>query len=214
MDETVLFDLSYGLYAIGAKGDHGPAGCIANAAFQITAVPARIALSLNYDNYTTACIQNTREFTVSILSTDIDPAVIGALGFQSGRDKNKFENIAHQEVAGGAPVLTKDCTGWLHCKVENMVDAGTHVLFIAEVTDTEKLSSQIPMSYAYYHQVIKGKAPKNAPTYRGEDSAPKTGDVYVCEVCKYEFVGDFDALPDDWVCPVCKMPKSKFHKRS
>ncbi len=48
---------------------------------------------------------------------------------------------------------------------------------------------------------------------------------YVCDVCGYVYdpaVGDpdngipagtpFDRLPDDWRCPLCKMPKSKFSK--
>lgn len=214
MDETALFDLSYGLYVIGAKSENGPVGCIANTAFQITAFPPRVALSLSYDNYTTACIQNTREFTVSILSTDIDPAIIGTFGFQSSRDTNKFQKADYKEVFGGLPVLTKNCTSWFHCKVENIVDAGTHVVFIAEVVETEKMSGQIPMTYAYYHQVIKGSAPKNAPTYRGENTPEKTEDTYICDLCKYEYTGDFDALPEDWVCPICKAPKSKFHKRS
>lgn len=214
MDETVLYDLSYGLYVIGAKSDSGPAGCVANAVFQITAAPARVAVSLNYDNFTTACIQNNREFTISILSTEIDPSVIGTFGFQSGRDTDKFQNAAYKTIVGGLPVLTENCTGWLHCKVENIVDVGTHVMFIAEVLDTEKLSGQIPMSYSFYHQVIKGAAPKNAPTYRQEKTDEKTEDVYICDLCKYEYTGDFDALPADWVCPICKAPKSQFHKRS
>lgn len=46
---------------------------------------------------------------------------------------------------------------------------------------------------------------------------------YTCKVCGYEYdpaEGDpganvkpgtpFDALPEDWVCPVCGAPKSEF----
>lgn len=34
--------------------------------------------------------------------------------------------------------------------------------------------------------------------------------VYVCPVCGYEYVGDLDAEPDDWTCPLCGQPKSAF----
>ena len=46
---------------------------------------------------------------------------------------------------------------------------------------------------------------------------------YVCEICGYEYdpaVGDpehgiepgtaFDALPEDWVCPLCGVDKTNF----
>lgn len=48
---------------------------------------------------------------------------------------------------------------------------------------------------------------------------------YVCEVCGYVYdpaVGDtdnniapgtpFEELPDDWVCPLCKVGKEMFHE--
>jgi rubredoxin len=42
------------------------------------------------------------------------------------------------------------------------------------------------------------------------------GDKYVCNVCGYEYEPvkenntAFDALPADWVCPVCGAAKSEF----
>lgn len=44
--------------------------------------------------------------------------------------------------------------------------AGTHTIFLGEVTDCElNRADGIPMTYLYYHTVIKGNSPKNAPTY-------------------------------------------------
>ncbi|MGE4298257.1 MAG: rubredoxin [Desulfovibrionaceae bacterium] len=49
-------------------------------------------------------------------------------------------------------------------------------------------------------------------------------DKYVCNICGYEYdpsQGDppdvpagtsFDAIPEDWVCPVCGAPKAEFTK--
>ena len=37
--------------------------------------------------------------------------------------------------------------------------------------------------------------------------------VYVCGCCGYEYVGDLDAEPDDYVCPVCGMPKKVFRMK-
>ena len=87
------------------------------------------------------------------------------------------------------------------------------------------------MTYAYYHKIKGGKAPKNAPTYIAEDKE-KTNNKeegkmvkYRCKVCGYVYdpeKGDpdsgiepgtpFDKLPDDWLCPVCGEGKDVFEK--
>ena len=36
------------------------------------------------------------------------------------------------------------------------------------LTYTKKENDNIPMTYKYYHEVVKGTAPKNAPTYSGD----------------------------------------------
>lgn len=50
MDETVLWQLSYGMYAIGAKHGAEDKGCIVNTIVQITAKNPIIAVSMNKDN--------------------------------------------------------------------------------------------------------------------------------------------------------------------
>ena len=51
--------------------------------------PATIAVSINHDNYTNQCIQDTGKFAISILGENSRPGIIGTFGFKSGRDKNK-----------------------------------------------------------------------------------------------------------------------------
>ena len=73
------------------------------------------------------------------------------------------------------------------------------------------LKEENPMTYAYYHKVVKGKSPKNAPTYIPEEEKKEK---WVCSICKYEYDGEipFEELPEDYKCPICKQPKSKFIK--
>lgn len=74
-----------------------------------------------------------------------------------------------------------------------------------------KGSDDVPMTYKNFHEVIKGKAPKNAPTYRAEESKPK--EQYVCKICGYVYDGDITKEPDDYVCPICSAPKTLFEKK-
>ena len=74
------------------------------------------------------------------------------------------------------------------------------------------------MTYAYYHKVVKGKSPKNAPTYIAEEAEvmkeEKVDEKWVCGVCGYVYDGEipFEELPEDFCCPWCKQPKSVFNK--
>ena len=110
------------------------------------------------------------------------------------------------------PVVSDACA-YICCRVVDTMDTATHTVFLGEVIGAEALSANPPMTYAYYHKVIKGKTAKNAPTYIAED-APAEG-KWVCSVCGHEYSGNipFEQLPDDWVCPICGQPKSVFKKR-
>jgi len=214
MNKLVFRNLTYGLYAVTTLDGQRKTGCIANSAMQITSTPATVALSMNHDNYTNFCIKKSGLFALSILSEQSDPGIIGQFGFQSGKDINKFDTVAY-EVKSGIPVITDSC-GYIVCKVVDQMETNTHTVFLGEVIDGDILSDATPMTYSYYHNVIKGKSPKNAPTYLpDETTAQDESQVrYVCSVCGYVYDGDipFEELPDDYKCPLCHMPKDKFVK--
>lgn len=93
-----------------------------------------------------------------------------------------------------------------------MTEMETHFVILARVKDAVVTSNYTPMTYKYYHEVIKGKAPKNAPTYQAPE-AKQDKETWVCGVCGYIYEGDLTQEPDDFVCPVCKQPKSMFEKQ-
>lgn len=184
MDITTLFKISYGLYIIGAKdsadktgggavggtgGGTGFAGCVVNTVTQATSKPVTLTVCINKDNYTNACIKESGEFSVSIVSESMKPETIGIFGFSSSRDRDKFAEVPHGLTPSGLPYVKDGATGFIQCKVIDFVDNYTHTIFIAEVTEAENLSKDPPMTYSYYRTVIKGTSPKNAPTYVAAD---------------------------------------------
>ena len=59
----------------------------------------------------------------------------------------------------------------LEAEVIEEVDAGTHTIFIGKLVNAEILTSEEPMTYAYYHDIKRGVTPKAAPTYiKGEEA--------------------------------------------
>ena len=80
-------------------------------------------------------------------------------------------------------------------------DCGTHMLYIALVTEARKLSAAPSMTYAYYFANVK---PKPAPAREAEK--PRRG--FVCRICGYFYEGD--ELPPDFICPLCKHGAADF----
>lgn len=214
MNKNVFRNLSYGVYVVSTLDGARHTGCIANSIMQITSSPASIAVSMNHDNYTNGCIEKNGMFAVSILSEASDPSLIGQFGFQSGKDTNKFDNVDYS-VKEGLPVINDSC-GYIVCRVIDKMETSTHTVFLGEVVDGDILDSTPAMTYAYYHNVVKGKSPKNAPTYLPEElEAPASPKKWVCSVCGYVYDGEipFEEVPEEYCCPVCKQGKDKFIKK-
>lgn len=227
MDTKTLYKISYGLYVVSSVKDGRFNGQIANTVFQITSEPATIAVSINKQNLTHEYIDASGMLSVSILSKEVPMAFIGHFGFKSGRDIDKFKAVNYKMNGSGCPIVVDHTIGCLGVKVVSSLDAGTHTIYVGEIEDAEVLSGEDPMTYAYYHEMKGGKAPKTAPTYIQEEKEKemKSMDKYTCEVCGYVYdpeVGDpdsniapvlaFENLPDGWVCPICGASKEEFAK--
>lgn len=166
MNKSALYQLSYGVYVVSTWDKGRATGCTANSAMQITSNPATVAVSINHDNYTNQCIAETGKFAVSILGEHTDPSVIGTFGFYSGKDIDKFEKV--QPVMKEYMPVVEDACAYIVCEVIDKMETSSHTVFLGKVIDADVLKKDDPMTYAYYHNVIKGKSPKNAPTYQGE----------------------------------------------
>ncbi len=167
MNTNIFRKLSYGVYVVSTWDNGRATGCTANSAMQITSSPATIAVSINHDNYTNQCIGNSGRFAISILAEDSEPSIIGTFGFRSGRDTNKFEMVDYS-VKDYMPVVNDSC-GYIVCNVIDKMETATHTVFLGEVVGGDVFGDREAMTYAYYHNVVKGKSPKNAPTYLPED---------------------------------------------
>ncbi|NLB73378.1 MAG: High molecular weight rubredoxin [Firmicutes bacterium] len=227
MDLKALYSISYGLYVIASEDGHRINGQIANTVFQISNDPPTIAISINKKNLTHEFIKKSALFTVSVLSQEAPLSLIGQFGFKSGRDVDKFTGVNYRTTPEGLPYLVDDILAFIEARVIQNVDAGTHSIFVGEITQADVLKQGNPMTYAYYHQVKKGSTPPSAPTYIKVDERRSGMDIYECTICGYEYDprgGDpengiepgtpFEELPDDWVCPVCSAGKDAFEKIS
>jgi len=169
MNLKTLYKISYGIYIISSKKGERINGQIVNTVFQTTAEPPTIAICVNKLNLTHEYIQDSRVFTISILSKDTPMKFIGHFGFKSGHNIDKFKDINYKLGITRAPIVLENVIGYLECEVINSVDVGTHEMFIGKLIAAEIISDGEPLTYAFYHEVKGGRAPKTATTFIKED---------------------------------------------
>ena len=199
MNTEALFSIGYGLYVLTAKDAAKDNGCIINCVMQITESPNTVAVSVNKQNYTTEMIQETGEFNLSMLTESCSFDIFKRFGFQSGKHADKFDGFTSAKRSeNGIYFITEATNAYISCKVMKQIDMGTHIIFIAVVTDCDVLSSEPSVTYAFYHKNIKPKPEKTG----------KKG--FRCKICGYIYEGD--TLPPDFVCPLCKHGVEAFEK--
>lgn len=212
MDLSVLNAVTYGMYLVSAKEGDRMNGCIINTCMQITSENPIFAISLNKQNLTYEMIKRTGRFALSILSEKIPGNLVASFGYFSGRDRDKFQNVAYQMVED-LPVLRENICGGLIFEVVSIQDMETHAVVFGRLKQTVSGEELEPMSYAFYHRVLKGKAPKTAPTYRSDEPIKPKKERYVCDICGYVYEGDLSKEPEDFTCPMCGVSKEHFVKQ-
>lgn len=220
IDKKAFRSLSYGLYIVTAKGNGKAAGCVVNTFAQVTSSPAQASIAINKDNFTTSVILESGMFEVSVLAQDASMELIGRFGFHSSADTDKFQETKIKVDEAGIPYVAEHAVAHFCVKVKETLDLGTHWYVMGEVVESAVLSSEEPMTYAYYHQVKGGKTPPKASSYEQPENTEAHEEAggsvstrtfaWRCTVCGHvEYV---DELPDGFTCPVCGVGKELFER--
>lgn len=226
VDTSAFHALSYGLYLITAVDANGKkVGCVANTFQQVASQPPMASVALNKENATTQAIQETGCYGVSVLGRSATMELIGLFGFKSSKDVDKFADTPYVLCAEQLPQVLDSCVAKFAVEVRETVDVGTHVMFVGSVVEADVIAEEPPLTYAYYHEVLRGKTPPKAATYVADvtapsgqtgtetaaepvENAPKIG--WRCKLCGY--VEMVDELPDDFTCPICGVGKEMFER--
>ena len=191
MDLTSLYKITYGLFVLSAKDGVKDNACIVNTVIQATSTPLTLSVTVNKQNYTHDLIMKNKAFNVSVLTENTPFSVFERFGLHSGKNVDKFKDFSEKKRGdNGIYYIDKYSNAYFECKVIECIDAGTHTIFLAEVTEAKVLSDEKSVTYGYYQSNIKPKPEK----------AKKTG--WVCSVCGYVYEGE--DLPADFICPWCK----------
>ena len=168
MDATALFKFQSGLYVVSATDGEDTGACVINTGLQLTSDPIQVEVVVNKKNHTEEVIEKAGHFALTCITERADMLYIGRFGFRTSANYDKFAGIECEKTILGDPYTPMNAACVLACEVTQTLDVGTHVIFVGEVKDAEVLSNDTPMTYTYYHTVLKGKTPAKASSFIGE----------------------------------------------
>ncbi len=195
---TSLFSIGYGLYIATTRENGKDSGLVINTVSQVSSNPTVLAVGINHNNYSCGVISRTKKLNVNVLTEKAPFSLFQRFGFQSGRDTDKMKDLLYGRSENNLPVLREYTNAFFSLSVQKEIHLPSHTLFLCTVEESENLSKENSMTYAYYHAFVKPKKKTEA----------KKG--YVCKICGYVYEGD--SLPHDFICPICKHPASDFEK--
>ena len=96
--------------------------------------PAMVSISVRKERYSYDILKETGEFVINLITRDLTYAT-DFCGVRSGRDVDKFKEMHLTEepsVQIHAPGIA-ECPVNIECRVKNILELGSHHMFVAEV---------------------------------------------------------------------------------
>lgn len=101
----------------------------------INSDPAMVSISVRKSRYSHELLTKNGEFVINLVTRDLTYAM-DYCGVKSGRDIDKFESMKltkGKATTVSVPTIEESPVN-LECKVKNVLELGSHDMFIAEVT--------------------------------------------------------------------------------
>lgn len=157
---AILRNFTSPLVAITSRHGETTNGMIANSAIRASLVPEmpRVAFYCFKNHFSHELIRKSGRFVLHLLHRGQFEAV-HALGFRSGRDRDKFSELPVEFTEGGLPVLVESPV-YLVCRVVNAMDAGPSTFYLGDVVDSgvhPDREEQVPLTGAYFREQIPGE---------------------------------------------------------
>ncbi len=144
---TLLQDLINGVCVVTSKSGETINGMTVAWATQVAWEPPLVMVSIGNGSYTNELITKSKVFAINVLNeTQIELAK--HFGLKSGREGNKFEHITYQSKETGSPILD-NVVVYFDCRLHSLLKVEDHTIFIGEILDTAKLSTEKPLVYRY-----------------------------------------------------------------
>jgi flavin reductase (DIM6/NTAB) family NADH-FMN oxidoreductase RutF len=154
---TLLRNLTSPVAAITTSAGGRRNGLIVNSAQRASLVPTlpRLSIYISKPNYSHDLVYTSGVFALHLLRTD-QWDVIYQLGFESGRNSDKLENLKTRSGVTGCPLL-EDCIAGFECRVVNAMDTGASTFFLGEVVNVLEGNAGAVMTSEYFRDNLNAE---------------------------------------------------------
>ncbi len=144
-----------GVTVVTMKSGERMHGLTVSGFLGVSLEPPLVLISIGQELISDTLLKESAAYAVSFLREDqheLSDRFAGRLG-----DVDRFEGLALQSAATGAPIL-EDCMAWMDCRVVASHQAGDHTLYIGEVVAAGVHGFAKPLLYwnADYRRISSG----------------------------------------------------------
>ncbi len=173
MQPDALFMISNGLYVLSARREDGYfAGSLVDAVCQVATEPDFVMISCMNNSYTKEIIEQTGEFSLSVLPKEINPLIVGIFGFQSSRTVDKWSAVDGVEVDG--MMYVREALAKIRCQVTESLEYPSNTVFFAKVIDAYDCRQGEPLTYKMYRDGFKNQAIEAFKKYQASVAQKKS----------------------------------------
>ena len=138
--------LAGGVSIISGTGPNGPLGVTATAVTSLTAEPPTVLCCLNRSLDLEAVVKETGRFAVNMLRADHRDLAERFAGMHGVRGSAKFEQGNWSNLPGDVLALYDSLVSF-DCRVDDILEVGTHSIFIGLITQAHFGESGDPLVY-------------------------------------------------------------------
>jgi flavin reductase (DIM6/NTAB) family NADH-FMN oxidoreductase RutF len=138
--------LAGGVSIISGTGPDGPLGVTATAVTSLTAEPPSILCCLNRSLELETAVKQTGRFGVNMLRADHHDLAKRFAGMHGVRGSAKFEQGNWRMLPRDVPALSDSLVSF-DCRVGDVVEVGTHSIFVGLIDDVYFGESGGPLVY-------------------------------------------------------------------
>ncbi len=151
----ILRTLSSPVAAITTRRGDEVNGMISNSALRASLVPGRQRVA-NYvfkKRLTHEFLVETGRYVMHLLDRD-QWGVIRALGFESGRERDKLRDVEHRFTDTWQLPVIEGCVAWMRCEVANVMDTGASTFFMGDILEMHRGSGDEIMDSEYFRENV------------------------------------------------------------
>ncbi len=136
MDRATFFAIMgafpTGVGIVTTMDDHSqPRGLTSNALCSVSADPALLLVCVDKNSNTLPALRHAKKFVVNYLAVGRGDLA----NLFASKEPDKFQSVSWRPATNGMPWLHNDSIAHAECNVTQEIEAGDHLIFIAEVTD-------------------------------------------------------------------------------